>query len=77
MNITDLMSPDKSTISGIELIDWANLLELVGTFCPEPHGYTDSCQMVLLFDHQEKRFSFYIYTHIEHCLSDYAFSLKM
>ncbi|MBK7712054.1 MAG: DUF4956 domain-containing protein [Bacteroidales bacterium] len=32
MNITDLMSPDKSTLSGIELIDWSNLLELIGRF---------------------------------------------
>ncbi len=26
------MSPDKSTLSGIELIDWSNLLELIGRF---------------------------------------------
>jgi hypothetical protein len=32
MNALDLILPDKSALSGIELIDWANLLELVGRF---------------------------------------------
>jgi hypothetical protein len=32
MNTLDLISHDKSALSGIELIDWANLLELVGRF---------------------------------------------
>lgn len=32
MNITDLISQDKTALSGIELIDIANLLELVGRF---------------------------------------------
>jgi uncharacterized membrane protein len=32
MNTLDLILPDKSALSGIELIDWANLLELLGRF---------------------------------------------
>jgi len=32
MNTLELISPDKSVLSGIELIDMANLLELVGRF---------------------------------------------
>lgn len=32
MNTSDLILPDKSVLSGVELIDWANLLELVGRF---------------------------------------------
>jgi hypothetical protein len=32
MNTSDLILPDKSALSGIELIDWANLLELIGRF---------------------------------------------
>jgi len=32
MNVTDLISPDKSSLSGIELLDVPNLLELLGRF---------------------------------------------
>jgi len=32
MNTLDLISPDKLSLSGIEIIDWANLLELLGRF---------------------------------------------
>ena len=32
MNTLDLILPDKSALSGIELINWANLLELLGRF---------------------------------------------
>jgi len=32
MNTSDLILPDKSALSGIEFINWANLLELVGRF---------------------------------------------
>jgi hypothetical protein len=32
MNTLELSSPDKTALSGIELIDWANLLELMGRF---------------------------------------------
>lgn len=32
MNALDLILPDKSTLSSIELINWANLLELLGRF---------------------------------------------
>jgi hypothetical protein len=32
MNASDLILSDKSALSGIELINWANLLELVGRF---------------------------------------------
>jgi hypothetical protein len=32
MNAIDLILPDKSALSGIELINWANLLELLGRF---------------------------------------------
>jgi hypothetical protein len=32
MNTSDLILPDKSGLSGIELINWANLFELVGRF---------------------------------------------
>jgi hypothetical protein len=32
MNTSDLILPDKLGLSGIELINWANLLELVGRF---------------------------------------------
>jgi len=32
MNAIDLMSADKSALAGIELLNWANLLELLGRF---------------------------------------------
>lgn len=32
MNAIDLMTPDKSALSGIELLNWANLIELLGRF---------------------------------------------
>lgn len=32
MNILDLISPDNTALSGIEFMDWANLLQLVGRF---------------------------------------------